>query len=1266
MVESIKERIARLQAAGGSPAAEGQKAEKKEVLKEESKPRESIAERLARLKKQGEASKLTTERPSSVPANSEKAKAVQERLARIRAEAEAKKKEEEARAKEEAERAAEAAAAADEDNSGEKRGDFERPNRPGGVKLHGDNGSSKDPTGERGDHTEPESAPAAFARSSRSSSAVGSTPDTPEPTSAGVMANRANVGKKIGIAGALEGILARGPMPMGAPPKPVRRKGGVIEAEVEAPTSPATASATDTPTEEKSEAFKEADQATARMAKGRPKMKRKAKATKVADTLGAPESDTQKAEGAGSKMDAFRQSVQPKVDDSTHDPGDMAKDRPKGPEKHHAATDSAAAVKQADEHEPGEGTDRVAKEEGDGSKFKTPTRPKRKTRSRGGTGESVAEGDVSALQIDGTKPTPVEIKPAAEREINQIRNKPPSSAIVYTSDTDTIGATTHVNKRISVADQPLLAADRTKHFRSSSVSPTRVSVSVMNRKGMSIMSSADQSHLQKVERQDRICLYAIKGKRRPRTLRVPLRPESMSHDDCYVLETKICVYIWNGAAASITEKGRAVDVAHRIRDSLYGGRIPVIKIDDQPHMADRGYAKKFWSILLLPAEEKLTGKFKGSTASLGTFDARRGPKSCRETSGDDQAFETLWKGSVKFIHVTEDSHNEVAVGIPSTSILDQHACTVVKGLNEIFIWSGRFASEDCKINAVALAEDLQKELLEDIRLGDGTFFNIGTQDSAELPPVNREVAGSEDVVFKELFSDFQGGMTLEVGQVGNIKRKDATPYTTGADKEKRNYNHIEEFGESIEQLDEPSQTLFTDRDNGTGDMKVWVVNEKGKLSEAAKHREHRILASTRAYIFVYEFAGKREMYVMYLWQGSKVPPPAKAALALRAKEINDSQYHAQQVMVVEGQEPPHFGRMLHEHCFLVTQDNDHTGDELTVIRACDRAFISGKTVPLTPTSAQALLAHDTSAIVRCGGKVFLCEGNADSEDARAEKALLPGLAKELYGKADKTMATKNCTEFAAVQKATKAVPQVSTRGGYREVTVWAVDYIGGYPKLIASRGCSYHRLSSWALCIIAVAVQGEKKDEKSTQLYLWVSSRVRKEELVAGLKSVEALQKHQCDMAVVGEVDPEWFPPNVVITTIEAIPWGTGDPCEISVQFEGHEGGSFRTDIYGVPDKGSEDVETSEFFAELPDRSPATVKVVLDRLKELAANVKIYPLADIKGKRGDQLPKDIDRTHPEDHISDEDFKVAFGMDREAFEKLPQWKKVVKKKEADVF
>ena len=77
--------------------------------------------------------------------------------------------------------------------------------------------------------------------------------------------------------------------------------------------------------------------------------------------------------------------------------------------------------------------------------------------------------------------------------------------------------------------------------------------------------------------------------------------------------------------------------------------------------------------------------------------------------------------------------------------------------------------------------------------------------------------------------------------------------------------------------------------------------------------------------------------------------------------------------------------------------------------------------------------------------------------------------------------------------------------------------------------------------------------------------------------------------------------------------------------------------------------------------------VKLDSISENSYSYgKTYPFERLLSSDNSELPPDVDPTKKEDYLSDDQFLAKFGMDKEAFKLLPQWKKVAAKKKIGLF
>jgi len=92
----------------------------------------------------------------------------------------------------------------------------------------------------------------------------------------------------------------------------------------------------------------------------------------------------------------------------------------------------------------------------------------------------------------------------------------------------------------------------------------------------------------------------------------------------------------------------------------------------------------------------------------------------------------------------------------------------------------------------------------------------------------------------------------------------------------------------------------------------------------------------------------------------------------------------------------------------------------------------------------------------------------------------------------------------------------------------------------------------------------------------------------------------------------------------------------------------------------------AEMSAKNPDA--ATMALSLDdELKKYTPGGVIYPYEQLTSDKGkDELPEGVDATKREDYLSEDDFVQYFKMARDAYAKLPKWKKGGLKKAAKLF
>jgi villin 1 len=91
---------------------------------------------------------------------------------------------------------------------------------------------------------------------------------------------------------------------------------------------------------------------------------------------------------------------------------------------------------------------------------------------------------------------------------------------------------------------------------------------------------------------------------------------------------------------------------------------------------------------------------------------------------------------------------------------------------------------------------------------------------------------------------------------------------------------------------------------------------------------------------------------------------------------------------------------------------------------------------------------------------------------------------------------------------------------------------------------------------------------------------------------------------------------------------------------------------------------TDEVFDTMIASHQAANPTVQEEAKP-AVITQFFSLQDLQNK-GDALPAGVDSTRKEEHLTDADPEIVFGMDKLSFSDLPKWKQQTLKKAKDLF
>ena len=714
-------------------------------------------------------------------------------------------------------------------------------------------------------------------------------------------------------------------------------------------------------------------------------------------------------------------------------------------------------------------------------------------------------------------------------------------------------------------------------------------------------------------------LLHVKGRRRPFCMQVERTWQSLNSGDCFVLdEGKFgkCVYQWNGKDANRMEKGKAMDIAKNIREKeRFNSRVVLVEQGSEP--------EGFWAALggRPPAGQQVAGK---------------------EQGGDDDEAERAYGNYVtlyKVVHTGQAARNTdvelecvVAGGSGKRlvkSMLVPGCCFILDCVSEVYAWtdtqvSGLHRRGALVRAALLLAEEHAKQCW--------------------VAPVYHEWAGSEQVMFRERFYGWNTP-PIAVHQPGaeeaerRMKERKAAPSLMDA------------------RIDVAAMYAGTPRtsddvmvDDGTGTVTVFLVDEfrRVRVEDSAVGEFY----SGDSCVVLYRYVWKnKDCYLIYFWQGRAATVLNKGSSAALTMELDDKLKAtieaalSKEIRVVQGKEPRHFLTVFADR-FIVHDGRDPRATATTAAANAQQESKQQKKVRLyqvagsdavhthavekTLAAAESLNPSSVFVVVDCARqRGFVWVGRwANEFEKKHAKLLVPRLQQrfgvELLGVAEGSE-PEELWESLGTDSAHARYPDKGC--GARVV-----------PRLFV---CS---VGSGAFSVEEVAQFSQDDLDADDAIILDAHSTVF---VWIGVRSHPAEQKLAMDTAVeycahAAKCDAS-RPRHV--------------PCLRVVQHE--EPITFTTNFHGWQDKPPA-AATTKTGARSQSKAPqqqaqrsydGNTMDVEGILKEL--NRK-YSYKDLLEKR---YPRGLDESALETYLEDTEFEKLFGMERDAFARLPMWQRV---------
>ncbi|NXH39113.1 VILI protein, partial [Dicaeum eximium] len=585
----------------------------------------------------------------------------------------------------------------------------------------------------------------------------------------------------------------------------------------------------------------------------------------------------------------------------------------------------------------------------------------------------------------------------------------------------------------------------------------------------------------------------------------------------------------------------------------------------------------------------------------------------------DDKVDQILKSSLKLYHVSNASGNlviqEVAIRPLTQDMLLHEDCYILdQGGIKIFVWKGKNANKEEKQQAMSRALGF-----------------IKAKNYPDSTSVETENDGSESAIFRQLFQKWTlpnqttgSGKTHTVGKVAKVEQVKFDATTLHARP------HMAAQQKMV--------------DDGSGEVEVWRVENNELVPVEKKWLGHFYGGDCYLVLYTY-FVGPKVNRIIYIWQGRQASTDELAASAYQAVAL-DQKYNNEpvQVRVTMGKEPAHLMAIF-------------KGKMVVYAGGTSRA---GNTEP-TP-STRLFQVHGTNEYNTKAIEVPVRASSLNSNDVFVLKT--PSICYLWYGKGcsgdEREMAKAVADIISKMEK-----PVIAE--GQEPPEFWVA--LGGKSQYASSKRLQEENssvsprlfeCSNKTGTFLATEITDFTQDDLEEsdvylldtwdQVFLWIGKGANaSEKEAAAVMAQEYLRSH---------------------------PSGRDLDTPIIVVKQGYEPPTFTGWFLAWDPLNWDDKKSYETLrAELGDESSLEqVTSVLTSKQEvftasttlIPTKLETFPLDVLVNTSAEDLPRGVDPSRKEDHLSDVDFQAVFDMNRSAFSKLPLWKQQKLKKDKGLF
>ncbi|XP_011473740.1 advillin [Oryzias latipes] len=605
---------------------------------------------------------------------------------------------------------------------------------------------------------------------------------------------------------------------------------------------------------------------------------------------------------------------------------------------------------------------------------------------------------------------------------------------------------------------------------------------------------------------------------------------------------------------------------------------------------------------------------KQSPQEMEIMNSFLGERTFKLTDGPpDETFDQEQMGKLS-LYCVSDADGQMKVTEVATrplvqDLLDHESCYLLdQGGAKIFVWKGKKANKAERQAAMARALDF-----------------IKTKNYPFTTNVETVNDGAESAIFKQLFQRWtvkdqtQGlGKVNTKGKVAHVKQ--------------------EKFDASL--MHAMPEVAAQERmvDDGSGQVEVWRIEN---LEPVPVDRQwYGYFYGGDCYLILYTYlVNNKKCYLLYMWQGRHATQDELAACAFQAVAL-DQKYNDEpvQVRVTMGKEPRHFMALFKGKMVIFEGGTSRKGASepeppVRLFQVHGSDLSNTKTFEV-PALAASLNSNDVF-LLRSQTQIYLWCGKGSSGDERAMAKEVSSVicldsqrsSEEIVAEGQEPMEFWELLGGKAPYASSKRLQQV------------LLDY---QPRLFE---CS-NKTGRFIVTEVTHFNQDDLNEDDVMlldtwdQVFLWVgkdANEIERKESVA--TSQEYLRTHP------GDRDPD--------TPIIMIKQGF-EPPTFTGWFTAWD-----------PFKWSSGKSYEEMKRELGDVAlPVDIKP--QEQKTVEREYQSFPADMLVNKQASELPAAVDPAVKEKYLSDGDFFNVFGISKDDFVRLPQWKQLKLKKEKGLF